>query len=44
MYLSMITIENFRCFGGGPSRFELPLRPGRITFRVRDHRPGTILA
>ncbi len=28
MYLSKITIENFRCFGDGLNRFELTLRPG----------------
>jgi putative ATP-dependent endonuclease of the OLD family len=30
MYLSKITIENFRCFGEGPKRFYLPLRHGLI--------------
>jgi putative ATP-dependent endonuclease of the OLD family len=30
MYLSKITIENFRCFGEGPKRFQLPLRRGLI--------------
>ena len=30
MYLSKITIENFRCFGEGPKRFHLPLRRGLI--------------
>ena len=31
MYLSKITIENFRCFGEGANRFELSLRPGLTT-------------
>ena len=28
MYLSTLTIENFRCFGAGTSRFELHLHKG----------------
>ena len=28
MYISRLTIENFRCFGGGDGSFELPLKPG----------------
>ena len=31
MYLSKMTIDNFRCFGGGDHRFELSLRPGLTT-------------
>ena len=31
MYLSKLTIENFRCFGEGANRFELSLRPGLTT-------------
>ena len=31
MYLSKITIENFRCFGEGANRFEISLRPGLTT-------------
>jgi len=30
MHLSKITIENFRCFGEGGKRFELPLKKGLI--------------
>lgn len=28
MYLSEITIENFRCFGGGKNKFSMTLNPG----------------
>ena len=31
MYLSKLTIENFRCFGEGVKRLELSLRPGLTT-------------
>lgn len=30
MHLSKITIENFRCFGEGEDRFELPIESGLI--------------
>lgn len=39
MYLSNITIENFRCFGEGEERFELPLRPG-LTALVGENDAG----
>jgi len=39
MYLSKITIENFRCFGEGANRFELPLRPG-LTALVGENDTG----
>ncbi len=39
MYLSKITIENFRCFGEGADRFELPLRPG-LTALVGENDTG----
>jgi len=39
MYLSTITIENFRCFGEGANRFELPLRPG-LTALVGENEAG----
>ncbi len=39
MYLSKITIENFRCFGDGLNRFELPLGPG-LTALVGENDAG----
>ena len=39
MYLSKITIENFRCFGEGPNRFELTLKPG-LTALVGENDAG----
>jgi putative ATP-dependent endonuclease of OLD family len=39
MYLSKITIENFRCFGEGANRFELPLRSG-LTALVGENEVG----
>ncbi|MFA6411730.1 MAG: AAA family ATPase [Syntrophales bacterium] len=39
MYLSKITIENFRCFGEGGNRFELPLRCG-LTALVGENDVG----
>lgn len=39
MYLSKITIENFRCFGDGANRFELPLKPG-LTALVGENDAG----
>jgi len=39
MYLSKITIENFRCFGEGSNRFELPLKPG-LTALVGENDAG----
>ena len=39
MYLSMISIHNFRCFGEGDKRFELPLRPG-LTALVGENEAG----
>lgn len=39
MYLSRITIENFRCFGGGENRFELDLGPG-LTALVGENDSG----
>ena len=31
MYLSKLTIENFRCFGEGENKFEISFRPGLTT-------------
>jgi putative ATP-dependent endonuclease of the OLD family len=39
MYLSKITIENFRCFGETANRFELLLRPG-LTALVGENDTG----
>jgi putative ATP-dependent endonuclease of OLD family len=39
MYLSKITIENFRCFGEGNNRFELTLRRG-LTALVGENDAG----
>jgi len=39
MYLSKVTIENFRCFGEGVNRFELPLRRG-LTALVGENDAG----
>ncbi len=39
MYLSKITIENFRCFGDGLNRFELTLRRG-LTALVGENDAG----
>ncbi len=39
MYLSEITIENFRCFGEGEERFVLSLRPG-LTALVGENDSG----
>ncbi|MGE0887744.1 MAG: ATP-dependent endonuclease [Blastocatellales bacterium] len=39
MYLSKITIENFRCFGEGSERFELSLKPG-LTALVGENDAG----
>lgn len=39
MYLSKITIENFRCFGEATNRLELPLRPG-LTALVGENDTG----
>jgi len=39
MYLSSVTIENFRCFGEGPHRLELPLRRG-LTALVGENEAG----
>lgn len=39
MYLSRLTIENFRCFGDSADRFELPLRPG-LTALVGENDAG----
>ena len=39
MYLSKLTIENFRCFGDGSNRFELTLRPG-LTALVGENDSG----
>ena len=39
MYLSKITIENFRCFGEGDKRFELLLKPG-LTALVGENNAG----
>ena len=39
MYISKITIENFRCFGEAANRFELPLRPG-LTALVGENDTG----
>jgi len=43
MYLSNITIENFRCFGDGPDRFELPLKRG-LTALVGENEAGKTAA
>jgi putative ATP-dependent endonuclease of the OLD family len=43
MYLSNITIENFRCFGEGPNRFELPLKRG-LTALVGENEAGKTAA
>jgi len=39
MYLSKITIHNFRCFGEGDNLFELPLRQG-LTALVGENEAG----
>jgi hypothetical protein len=39
MFLSKITIENFRCFGEGANRFELPFRRG-LTALVGENEAG----
>jgi putative ATP-dependent endonuclease of OLD family len=39
MFLSKITIENFRCFGKGNDRFELDLKPG-LTALVGENDGG----
>jgi len=39
MYLSNLTIENFRCFGEGEERFELPMRTG-LTALVGENDSG----
>src|SRR5262245_43992474 len=39
MYLSMMSIENFRCFGEGTNRFELCLKPG-LTALVGENDAG----
>jgi len=39
MYLSKLTIENFRCFGSGDKRLELTLRPG-LTALVGENDGG----
>jgi len=39
MYLSKITIENFRCFGEGSKCLELPLTPG-LTALVGENESG----
>jgi len=39
MYLSKITIENFRCFGSGEDRFEMALQPG-LTALVGENDSG----
>jgi putative ATP-dependent endonuclease of OLD family len=39
MYLSKITIENFRCFGEGEKHFELDLKPG-LTALVGENDSG----
>lgn len=39
MYLSQISIENFRCFGEGAQRFELRLKPG-LTALVGENDSG----
>ncbi len=43
MYLSSITIENFRCFGEGSNRFELTLRRG-LTALVGENEAGKTAA
>lgn len=39
MYISMLTIENFRCFGSGTERLELHLQPG-LTALVGENDRG----
>ena len=39
MYLSKLTIENFRCFGSGDNRFEMALEPG-LTALVGENDSG----
>jgi putative ATP-dependent endonuclease of OLD family len=39
MYISRITIENFRCFGEGTNGFEMTLRPG-LTALVGENEAG----
>ena len=39
MYLSKLTIENFRCFGEGKDRFELALKPN-LTALVGKNESG----
>lgn len=39
MYLSKLIIENFRCFGEGEERFELPMRSG-LTALVGENDSG----
>jgi len=39
MYLSKLTIENFRCFGEGDNRFEMTLEPG-LTALVGENDSG----
>lgn len=39
MFLSKITIENFRCFGEGVNRLELPFQPG-LTALVGENEAG----
>ena len=39
MYLSHVTIANFRCFGDQTDRFELPLKPG-LTALVGENDAG----
>lgn len=39
MYLSKLTIENFRCFGEGDNRFEMTLEPG-MTALVGENDSG----
>jgi len=39
MYLSSLSIENFRCFGAGPARFEMKLKPG-LTALVGENEAG----
>jgi len=34
MYLSKLTIRNFRCFGDSDKPFELPLKPG-LTYQEK---------
>src|SRR5436190_19424429 len=39
MFIAHVSIENFRCFGEGASRFELPLRRG-LTALVGENDAG----